>query len=876
MTANDYNPDIIILTETWINSDEVINYNLPGYVSLEMCNNSYRSGGVLIFHGEHLEVELCSDTVDFTTADVLQVLVRPCPWVCVRLICIYRLHTRTCQEFLKELEHTLDRAQEKNLIVTGDINIDTLKNTKITDDYKDLMAHHGLQNYARGPTRITMTSKTAIDHFYCRTEESQLTLDGVAIVPGVTDHLMLTGQLRAKTKDSATIPTNNTKRTLTNFDELNDILNRVEWDEVIRKPNLNDAMETFCLTLKHLIKSHSRDIIVTKKNNHWMGNKLRRKITHKKKLFRKYNNLLDNRSLKNYIRYDSKLRKEIDNARILHYRRQFRKVQKSKSVWSLVNEIKGKKKKTKDTIKTIVINGKSIQNSTDIANIFNKFFCTECQVPSGNHWIRRSLDKTLHLRSDNFNIIDIINSIKGTAKDIYGLNKLVLKKIIFNIIDPLQILIKRCLDEATFPDCLKAATVIPLHKKGHKTDINNYRPISILPIMSKILEKIIKAQLTDFWDKHNVISSGQHGYRIGKSTQTAIHGLISTVCEKTDQGFVTATVFIDFTKAFDTVIHEILLDKLWTHGIRGPGHHLLTTYLTNRSQVTKIEDEMSSRLKISTGVPQGTVLGPILFNVYTNDIFDLRLQGHLVAYADDICLTCWGEDVDKLTETINSDLQVLNEYFKANGLSISKKTKAIVFRENNTDNMTITAGDMTIETVDTHKYLGLILDSQLTFDNHIDHVVKRLRTEQRGLYDMSLLAPRHITCAAFKGLILPHVTYGLTVWGSASMTRVNRVQTILNRITKRTGHPNIVLTRLAKWRRLLSLNDLPLRVRKTAHPRQTTRHRLVTARCKTKTRQVQMPQSALSDFNALPDRLRELFFNANIKFKKEIRKHLCL
>lgn len=254
----------------------------------------------------------------------------------------------------------------------------------------------------------------------------------------------------------------------------------------------------------------------------------------------------------------------------------------------------------KKTVTAVMKEGNLVTDERAIANVFNEFFGSIPTTSRGRAYSNpRFVPSTMRIDEDvSTDIIPMLNDIKGKSTDEFGPNKSILKEIIFNIIDPLTILYSRFLNECVFPECLKRATVIPIFKKGDKTNPNNYRPISILPIFGKILEKIIKKQITKFLDNNLILDHRQHGYRAGRGTETAIQALITSVSCGLDESSKVATLFLDLTTAFDCVDHNILLHKLHCYGLRGNIHNLLKNYLTNRSQVVAIGQERSSRTQI--------------------------------------------------------------------------------------------------------------------------------------------------------------------------------------------------------------------------------------------------------------------------------------
>ena len=255
-------------------------------------------------------------------------------------------------------------------------------------------------------------------------------------------------------------------------------------------------------------------------------------------------------------------------------------------------------------------------------------------------------------------------------------------KMIAPIIGPLlSDIFNECITDGVFPSCLKIASIKPLHKKNSKLEVGNYRPISLLSNVGKLFEKILHKRLISFFDENNTIFRNQFGFRKGHNTTHAIIALTELVRESLDNNEFAAGVFIDLQKAFDTVDHKILLEKLYHYGIRGPPLRLLKSYLTDRSHYVSIKLANSSTRSIKHGVPQGSVLGPLLFLIYINDLNNAIKNSTTLHFADDTSLICQTKSLKALNKKINQDLSNLTEWLRANKISLNaSKTEIIIFR----------------------------------------------------------------------------------------------------------------------------------------------------------------------------------------------------
>lgn len=351
----------------------------------------------------------------------------------------------------------------------------------------------------------------------------------------------------------------------------------------------------------------------------------------------------------------------------------------------------------------------------------------------------------------------------------------------FPVVGPhLLKLVNTCIVQCALPRDWKVATVVPLHKKGDQSDPNNYRPISILPVVSKLCERTVCMQLMSYLSEHHLFCPQQYGFRPGLSTEAALLDAVSYTVNNIDKGLVTSLVTADTSKAFDSVEHGRLLDKLGWYGI---DCRWFAAWLEGRTQaVIGAHDAMD----VTHGVIQGSILGPILFTIFMSDLPQHMPNSKLVLYADDVQFY----DADSpsalhlLKDRVDATLATLLTWFTQNRLKINpSKTELIVLksrRQTADTDFTVSFGDEEISPSDSVKILGVTVDRHLTWSSHVASVVRRCNMILIGLARLRHKLPKCTKQLLVQALVFPHIRYCLTVWGSCSVSLKTRIQKVIN------------------------------------------------------------------------------------------------
>lgn len=338
------------------------------------------------------------------------------------------------------------------------------------------------------------------------------------------------------------------------------------------------------------------------------------------------------------------------------------------------------------------------------------------------------------------------------------------------IVEPLTYIINKSLMEGIFPDNLKIAKVVPIFKSGDKFLSGNYRPISLLPVLSKIFERVMYNRLVNFLNRKNFFYKFQYGFRENHDTKIAIAELINNLQHNLDKGLVSVGIFIDLKKAFDTVNHKILLQKLYHYGVRGCAHEWFKSYLSNRKQFVKINNAESGLQDVTCGVPQGSIIGPLLFLIYVNDMVNSVMHGEVKMFADDTNIFYSSKNIHSMVSVIEDDLQVLNSWLKVNKLCVNvRKCNFMVIQGKNkkrVENVKIKFCNDYLEEVESCKYLGIFIDNSLSWKCHITFVCKKIRPVIGILSKIRHLLPVTVLRTLYYTLIHPHILYCIETWGT--------------------------------------------------------------------------------------------------------------
>ena len=467
----------------------------------------------------------------------------------------------------------------------------------------------------------------------------------------------------------------------------------------------------------------------------------------------------------------------------------------TRKLWQEMNTLMGRGAPDSDI--RIKDDGVTLDNKT-AANRFNDHFSSIASLLAtkfaSNSGTGHNNQEVVAVEDSTFNIFELTSpqeiteivksfSSKKVRRD--EIQPAILYLIVPMIAHLLSHLFNGCIASGVYPDVFKVARVIPLYKTGDKAQVENYRPITTLSIFNKILEKIIHNRLCNFVETRGILSKAQFGFRKSSETGLATFNLVTDLLQAFKNKTHMICMFLDLKKAFDTIDRAILIEKLFHYGVRGNFLELIRSYLQGRTQYVTLGDDISRTKNLPLGIIQGSVLGPLLFNIYINDIVNLGIQ--TILFADDAVFYVESKSLDECVTQVQLFSKRLSLWLQKNRLTPSESKTRLMHVSPYRKPITmpeILFNDNVLEWVDQIKYLGIIIDNKLTFKPHVDYVLGKLSAVQGITYALKKTLPSTCLKIIYYSLAYSYIIQSLIVWGGTYQTHVQKIAVKMHAITR--------------------------------------------------------------------------------------------
>ena len=654
------------------------------------------------------------------------------------------------------------------LFILGDFNTDFLNNP--SKHLINVLNFNNLKQVINVPTRLTQTTASCLD--LIMTSSVDLIKESGVLPPICSDHSVPFIKLHLTKHSNSSFVRIFYDYSNLNIDKLNSDLSQKNLREIVSRPNPDDAAELLSETILDVASKCMpvKTVTIKTRDPAWVNDEIRIMCKNKNKAHKRAKNsnsftdwahyrLIRNKYTeairKRKIDYDKSLSEKISSANNFN----------DKDWWKLVRSFMCKKGLHSEGIPPLVHNDDTYHTSEEKAFIFNEFFISQSTLDNPNDEppdipsLPYRIEPLLINPQNVLSVLINLDPSKAPGPDL--IHNRILKASANVLSEPLSILFNRSINESKFPTPWKISHITPIFKKGDTSKCTNYRPISLLSCVGKVLETLVQQHLLKYLLSNNIITHAQSGFLPSHSTVHQLLSIYDDICNALDKGVVTQAIFFDISKAFDKVWHRGLLRKMEAIGIRGNTLTWFESYLHNRKQAVVVQNSVSSYRTVNAGVPQGSVLGPTLFLIYINDIVS-NILSIIKLFADDTNMYLSLNDHILRTATLNSDLQRINMW------SITWK---VTFNSVKTDLVNFTTkrdpvllplqfNDTILENTLTHKHLGITFQHDGKWDCHIVHLISKTRILVSCLKSYKYRLNRKSLETIYKSFILPHFDYG--------------------------------------------------------------------------------------------------------------------
>ena len=824
----------IVISETWNTEMNIDRCNLPNYNDFHTLrsgdNVCTRSGGISVF---------CSDEIHASKINNLSICTANIETCVVKMkyleinyvvLALYRPNQGSKIDFIQELDQIINSEDLNNckVFVVGDfnLNLNDLEDSHVVEFASKLYSKSFISLIDK-PTRFPRGNQQSYPSCLDMIWTNNLGVNSAGIIRyDQSDHLPT-----FCTVDSNSIIPENEKIKIetrpfseSNLSKFVAKLNDINWDNELDYNSIENSISGFSNKIDEIYKTcfplKIKYISRKRHRNKWISQDVKKLINKKSEAFKKYRLGLISKEENNRIK--NEMSSKINKAKHEFYKNSFELFKGNiKKSWSILHELMKKKQSKREEIQ-LKVDTKIIVEPYEVANTFANYFSSVGSTLESN---LRNSDQCPYSRVDrNANtfaifpvtqqeITNIILKLKTTRTDPNKISVQVFKSVGNLVSAPLTKIINNSFLAGIFPECLKMANITPVFKKENKQLVTNYRPISSLPFISKIFERCMANRILSFFNKFKLFSDKQFGFLKNKSTKDAICHFTESIYDALDAKNHNISIMVDLKAAFDTVNHSILLKKLERYGVRGYALDWFKSYLTDRKFRVRIGNKFSEEKTVNIGIPQGSILGPILFIIYNNDLPSISPNLMTTLFADDTNFSLTHKNFEPMVGSLNDELLKIHDWTVANRLTINNsKTELLLFSNRSTphNNEQVVLNGSYVKFVDHAKFLGIYIDSKMNFKKHINYITGKIAKHAGILYRIKQGMPLKTRLTYYNSFVLPYLNYNILHWGNTNDNHLKPLIIIQKRIIRIIADADYLAhtTPLFKKLNLLKLVDL--------------------------------------------------------------------
>lgn len=784
---------VLVFTETWLKENDCSHeLEFPGFQSpFHRCRSDRPGGGVSIYVKDNVHVKRRQD---LELPSVESVWVELHVSGTVLLLGAFYRPPNSPSSLWQDIEHSIDLAfstNYSNIVITGDLNVDYLKQNPHSRYLTNIITNYNLVQMVTEPTHYTTTSNSLIDLVLVNTVNfvKEIKVGENFLDQPLRYHCPIYCFLYFPK-----IHTPSFKRQIWLYDrgdynKFRDKLRNIPWVSTLNKPNLEESVDAF----NHVIFSTARECIphkyvtIRQSDPPWMCNNVRKLIRKRRRLYGKAKSLNTVAAWDNFKSIRNKCVNSVRQAKSRFYNKLSAKlvnVHNQRDWWKIALSLMDSNS-SKSPIPIINHEGRQFNDDDSKAEAFNTYFCSQSVVndtgiptPAFHHLPQNTIDNITITEDDIKDAISCLDITKAVGPDL--MSPRFFKEASHIICYPLSILFNKSLSNNSYPDSWKKANVTPIHKKSDRNNIKNYRPISLLSLTGKLMERCVYKHVYNFLTSNNIITSHQSGFVAGDSTVNQLLSISHDISKAIDNGKEVRAVFCDVSKAFDRVWHRGLLCKLSSVGISGNLLSWFGNYLSNRKQRVVLNGSSSRWLDVNAGVPQGSILGPLLFLIYINDIVE-NIQAPIKLFADDTTLYIIVDTPMNAFRTLQNDLLVVQEWAskwlvdfnpnKTESLVVSKKV-------NKPPHPVLLLNNTPISEVTSHQHLGVTMSSNADWKQHVDNIITKTSYRISIFRKLKFRVDRRSLHQMYLSFIRPLLEYADVVWDNLTLEYAKKLESI--------------------------------------------------------------------------------------------------